>query len=228
MKPCGTIPTHQISKITFISVFMFLLFNSIAFAEAAEPKSGNDKKVISEEFRANGVGVSYSLTNYFLDRSESDPSQEKSISVQGVNLSLTSRISEYVGYEADVYLGYGSKLTVGSTDDIQIDYDLSELTDMENLTNYGMQGMLLVGRKIASPGFRLVAGAGVYVEQVVIQRVQDFTLTEFVSGVSGKFEIGYGWEQVGTTFWVAIRTGTVTGFEEGSAQGGLKMSYLFK
>lgn len=99
---------------------------------------------------------------------------------------------------------------------------------MKDVSISGVRGFILIGRKIATPGFRINGGLGAYIEQVTIRRVENYTLNEFDSGLAVKFSIGYGWEKIGTEFWANVRTGSASGFENGSTQGGLMLSYRVK
>ena len=191
-------------------------------------KNSHQKEVgikTKSPFSAYGAGLSYSFITYFYDRNESNPALEQTVVSQGVDLSAISRVHEYIGFETGVYVGYASKLTVGGSEERQTVYDLSQVTEMKDVSISGVRGFLLFGRKITSPGFRINGGLGAYVEQVIIKRVKNYTLNEFNSGLALKFSIGYGWERFGTEFWVNVRTGSATGFENGSTQGGWMLSY---
>jgi len=215
----------------FIFIFLYCYGSAYANTEFTVPtvETDVDKNEVTTKtkppFSAYGAGFSYSFITYFYDRNEGNPALEKTVVSQGVDLSAISRVHEYIGFETGVYVGYTSKLTVGGSEEQQTVYELSQVTEMKDISISGVRGFLLFGRKISSPGFRINAGLGAYVEQVTIQRVKNYTLNESNSGLAVKFSIGYGWGKMGTEFWVNVRSGSATGFEDGSTQGGLMLSY---
>ena len=95
-------------------VFLFVIFiccgsvygNTMNTLPAGEIDKNGIKKEVAiktkSPFGAYGAGLSYSFITYFYDRNEGNSALEKTVVSQGVDLSATSRVHEYIGLETGV------------------------------------------------------------------------------------------------------------------------------